>query len=278
MSRLDVLLGENNYVPHNGCISAADLRRPAFQRILDDIHAFMCLARHKRPSFKRCKGRSWLEPVWMGAYRHWEFPWAVLNAALRPGMRVLDSGSGTSPFQFYLATLGVEVYSNDCISLRSKQFHRLARALGALGIAWRPSPTVFNRKHNRGYAVNARYAVATTAALPYREDTFDRVFSISVLEHMDDETLRNAMREMERVLKPGGLLVLTFDFHRDPGPYVGFTAEEYQRKILGAFSLKMVGEPPDLVFPAWPEYKAELHELFEHKNPNTACGVLFQKS
>ncbi len=278
MSRLEALVGENNYVPHNGCISAGDLRSPVFQRILDDIHAFLRVPQRKRKSFKRCNGRSWLEPLWMGANRHWEYPWAILNGRLRPGLRVLDSGAGTGAFQFYLATLGLDIYSNDCINLRSKHVRRLARSLQALGFSWRPDPTAFHRRHNRGYGVNVRYTLATTAALPYRNNTFDRVFSISVLEHMDEETLRNSMREMERVLEPGGYLVLTFDFHPDRKPdLAGFTAEDFEQKILGGCTLKIVGEPPDLRFPAWREYKAELNALFEEQNPYTACGVLLQK-
>ncbi len=50
---------------------------------------------------------------------------------------------------------------------------------------------------------NIRVASATN--LPYDDGTFDLVFSNEVLEHLDDD--RAGVREMCRVLKPGGHLV-----------------------------------------------------------------------
>jgi SAM-dependent methyltransferase len=39
---------------------------------------------------------------------------------------------------------------------------------------------------------------------------FDRIVSISVIEHVSNNDDSEVMREMWRVLKPGGLLILTF--------------------------------------------------------------------
>ena len=43
--------------------------------------------------------------------------------------------------------------------------------------------------------------------LPFDADTFDRVIAAEVLEHIPDD--RAAMREITRVLRPGGLAVVT---------------------------------------------------------------------
>jgi SAM-dependent methyltransferase len=44
------------------------------------------------------------------------------------------------------------------------------------------------------------------------DDYFDRVFCISVLEHIDDiEVKQKGIAEMVRMVKPGGKLILTFD-------------------------------------------------------------------
>ena len=70
-----------------------------------------------------------LQPVWFRPFfqiravrrslgfdhwsRRWEYPWAVLNADLQAGMRVLDIGSGGSPFPVYLGMSGFECYAAD---------------------------------------------------------------------------------------------------------------------------------------------------------------------
>lgn len=50
------------------------------------------------------------------------------------------------------------------------------------------------------------------AALPYEDGTFDLVTALDVVEHLDDDTA--ALREMRRVLRPGGQLLVTVPAHR----------------------------------------------------------------
>lgn len=62
-------------------------------------------------------------------------------------------------------------------------------------------------------------------ALPFPDNTFDRVMCIEVLEHVKDP--RQAFKEMKRVLKVGGKLVLStrflFPIHDAPHDYWRFT-------------------------------------------------------
>lgn len=51
----------------------------------------------------------------------------------------------------------------------------------------------------------ASFANASAEALPFSDSTFDRVVCCEVLEHVDDPP--QAVRELHRVLKPGGMLV-----------------------------------------------------------------------
>jgi SAM-dependent methyltransferase len=55
----------------------------------------------------------------------------------------------------------------------------------------------------RGSALGCR---ADLHALPFRDGVFDLVISMSVVEHLDDPEL--VFREFERVLKPGGVLII----------------------------------------------------------------------
>jgi SAM-dependent methyltransferase len=53
---------------------------------------------------------------------------------------------------------------------------------------------------------DAHLIIAAAEALPYPEGSFDLVLSHEVLEHVADD--RQAMREMARVLRPGGRLIV----------------------------------------------------------------------
>ena len=61
------------------------------------------------------------------------------------------------------------------------------------------------------WPLTAREGAATS--LPYEENSFDHVISISTLEHIGPFAKQiDAMREIFRVLKPAGSLALTFDY------------------------------------------------------------------
>lgn len=67
--------------------------------------------------------------------------------------------------------------------------------------------------------------VADASALPFGIESFDFVISTEMLEH--DKTFWLSMREMGRVLKPGGLLLITtrgngFPLHAYPDDYFRF--------------------------------------------------------
>ena len=58
--------------------------------------------------------------------------------------------------------------------------------------------------------VPARYVVAEAEQLPFPDDTFDVVFSYSVLQHFTKEEAVRALSEIGRVLRPGGTALLQF--------------------------------------------------------------------
>jgi ubiquinone/menaquinone biosynthesis C-methylase UbiE len=63
--------------------------------------------------------------------------------------------------------------------------------------------------HHRTHYVNA-----PAEAIPYPDSYFDVVTSINSLDHVDD--VDAAIREMVRVLAPGGLILLVVEIHPKP--------------------------------------------------------------
>ena len=52
--------------------------------------------------------------------------------------------------------------------------------------------------------VDALYVVGDGRYLPFRDEIFDQAFSYSVLQHLSKENVRTTLREIRRVLRPGG--------------------------------------------------------------------------
>ena len=57
---------------------------------------------------------------------------------------------------------------------------------------------------------DAKFQVADALGLPFPSGYFDKIYSIAVLHHIPSKELRlQFLKEAERVLKPGGFLILT---------------------------------------------------------------------
>lgn len=113
----------------------------------------------------------------------------IEQAALLPGQRVLDVGCGTGTLAVMLKRLhpGVEVTGID------PDLRALARA---------------KRKAERS-GLSIRFDRGFSDELPYLDASFDRVISSLMFHHLETETEKeNSLREIRRVLRPGGSLHL----------------------------------------------------------------------
>lgn len=135
---------------------------------------------------------------------HWsrvyEWPWAILNSDLKSHHHVLDAGGGHGVFQYILARCCEAVVNLD-LNLRSLE------AVKNL------SPSL-----NIG---NLRTEVGDLKRIPFEDNWFDRVFCISVCEHIPE--WKRVIDELFRVLKPGGVLILTMDIVHTLGTSKEFT-------------------------------------------------------
>jgi ubiquinone/menaquinone biosynthesis C-methylase UbiE len=58
------------------------------------------------------------------------------------------------------------------------------------------------------YGFTNNLFVADATSLPFPDDSFDKVYSVHTIEHIPD--IKKSLREMERILKPGGRIVLIY--------------------------------------------------------------------
>jgi SAM-dependent methyltransferase len=61
-------------------------------------------------------------------------------------------------------------------------------------------------------AGNAEFVEAEAESLPFGDASFDHAYSISVLEHIAGDGDEQALRELARVVRPGGRVALTLPY------------------------------------------------------------------
>lgn len=109
------------------------------------------------------------------------------------GERVLNVGCGDGHYNIFLANRFKEVYGIDVnptdIAIAKKVYHQK----------------------------NIMYFIASATSIPFPDNHFDRVVCIEVLEHVKDH--KQAIREIARVLKPGGIGIVTVPSENYPFTY-----------------------------------------------------------
>ena len=127
----------------------------------------------------------------LGVHRLWKRHF-VATSGVRPGHQVLDLAGGTGDIAALMAR---EVGDAGAVVLTD-----INPAMLAVGR---------ERLTDRGIVGRVRYALADAAALPFADGRFDLVTIAFGLRNVTDKDA--ALREMRRVLKPGGrALVLEF--------------------------------------------------------------------
>jgi 2-polyprenyl-3-methyl-5-hydroxy-6-metoxy-1,4-benzoquinol methylase len=215
--------------------------------------------------------------VW--APRYWEYPWAITNTKPQGGMKILDVGSGWSLFPMYLAKQGCLVAAVDSNLI---QMSTISPFLAGLASA------------------KVQYSVGDVTQLTIPDDSFDRVYCISVLEHLEEEKLdgqpinlhrRNldviAIGEMLRALKPGGLLAITVDWSENPENLRSFRLDDVVKRLVKPFRRNLVSRNIPAI--EWDQYSLRLAQIWQKHYPfltraesrkpyfSSALGILMRK-
>ncbi|HJY54595.1 MAG TPA: class I SAM-dependent methyltransferase [Candidatus Udaeobacter sp.] len=209
------------------------------QRIAKEIHHGRFLAKHGA-------GEIW----------NWEGPagkmrWArrvkMLSNHLGPGMSVLELGCGAGYFTRELARSGADIVAVDV----SPELLEMARADCS--------------------AKNVRYEIQNACALSYPDAAFDSVVGSSVLHHLE---IKEAVREIHRVLKPRGTIYFTEPNMLNPQIAIQKNVPWIKRKL---------GDSPDeTAFFRWPVrrlleetgFRDVRIEPFDFLHPKTPASLI----
>jgi SAM-dependent methyltransferase len=155
-----------------------------------------------------------------------------------PGTRFIDIGAGGGRHSFEALRRGADVTAFDRDEVAMKEVGEMFTAMVEAGEA--PA------------GVGARAVVGDILELPYPDASFDVVLASEILEHIPDD--RGAMRELLRILAPGGMLVVTVprwlpervcwalsrEYHSNEGGHVRIYRADALRAALESLGLVAV--------------------------------------
>lgn len=147
-----------------------------------------------------------------------------------PGVRVLDLGCGGGRHAFEVLRRGADVIAFD---MDQSELDGVAAMFVAMDKAGEVPE-----------GATGEIVQGTALEMPFEDGTFDRIIAAEVLEHIPEDM--TAMREIFRVLKPGGTAAITVpsflpericwaldeDYHTAPGGHVRiYTLAELSAKL-----------------------------------------------
>ena len=148
-------------------------------------------------------------------------PFKIIQASgIKTGMKALEIGCGSGAFTTFVArAIGNDgiVYALD---IQPKMLEQLKNKL--------------NRAENKDIR-NISTVLASAYDLPFPDDSLDIVYMVSVFQEIPDKN--KTLKEMKRVLKPGGILSIS-EFFIDPD--YPFSSTTIKQGTKGGFEFDKV--------------------------------------
>ena len=180
----------------SGVAARSDFDDPTYKAIFahleDEQKAFLAKEQEFRsPDYlwPRDALHAWSR-VWEYPYVHFHLQRMMRTQGANAPATVIDLGSGVTFFPFSVARLGYHVQCMDIDPICQRDLERAAAVI----------------PHQPG---KVGFSLIQDHRLPLGDRQADALFCISVLEHIPD--FENTVQEVARILKPGGIFILTID-------------------------------------------------------------------
>lgn len=206
---------------------------------------------NKTPHLSDWNPRGWLTPILTGPMHEpvhihrkpWEYGICVHGltklGVVRPDSRAIAIGAGTESPLYHFSNHIAEMVATD---LYDNEVHE-----GKPGMLTNPGqywPHGYREDH-------LKVLQMAGDDLHLADDEFDFAFCLSSIEHFnggDRVVQRNALAEMTRVVKPGGIICITTEVILNAtSHHEYFTPEEIREIFLEAPGLELVGGPLSMV-------------------------------
>ena len=144
------------------------------------------------------------DKIYLSNFRGWDFEQILKYGEFKSEDVILDTGALQSYFSIFLALLIRTVITTDNMSWVKRAYYKQSKLT---------SPEEWMRQVEMKSQGKVKAEIADVCNLQYNDNSFDKVLSISTIEHIDGDF--KAMSEMIRVLKPNGLLLLTTEYNSE---------------------------------------------------------------
>lgn len=212
------------------------------------------------PALNRvCRPDAWDDPEWLGVLRALDLPPEIVHRKafewahaiyglerlnmLGPERTVLGVGAGHEHILYHLAnrtklTVATDIYAGHFVDTPAAEADP-----DFLAEPEKYAPFPYRRDHLVGLPADG-------LKLPFKDDCFDVVYSLSSIEHFGGYEMASvAMQEMARVLKLGGVACVATELVLEgPANHEFFPRDLFDRCVVGASGLVPVeqldDEPP----------------------------------
>ncbi|MBM5804852.1 MAG: class I SAM-dependent methyltransferase [Candidatus Verstraetearchaeota archaeon] len=124
---------------------------------------------------------------------YFQIPMNVFRPYFEGKLSILDVGFASGKILIDLSKMGHDCYGIDASTKTVSEFKK----------------RVVMEK------VNVEADVGNVTRMPYADEKFDRVFTMELFEHLFDHEVRDGFKEINRVLKRSGLLLMTSPYAED---------------------------------------------------------------